>query len=227
MIPASCVFDQPPIAAMLEHDDVVKDYRAFFSTLDWSIVERWERQQSLRGRPAHPEAAYLKAFLIRIREGFLSTPQLRAFLVKHPLLVIEPGFHLVLASSNPHGFDVEQTLPSRFWLGEKLHQLDRGLLTDVLAGTVHALQNEIPGLGEVVSFDVKHLYAWVQENNPRVSVAERSDKTKRLAGDPDCRLGVKRSPNQEQPDGSTKTALGLWIGRCRRHPPRLRRYRAR
>jgi hypothetical protein len=72
--------------------------------------------------------------------------------------VIELGFHLVLDFTQPYGFDVEQTLPTRFWLGEKLRQLDRGLLTDLLAGTVHALQDEIPGLGEVVSFDVKHLY---------------------------------------------------------------------
>jgi hypothetical protein len=34
-------------------------------------------------------------------------------------------------------------------------------------------------------------------------VPERYDKTKRLAGDPDCRLGVKRSTNQELADGST------------------------
>jgi hypothetical protein len=82
-------------------------------------------------------------------------------------------------------------------LGEKLQKLDRGLLTDLLAATVRALQDEIPGLGDVVCLDVKHLYAWVQENNERAYVKERYDKTKHLAGDPDCRLGVKRSTNQE------------------------------
>ena len=39
-------------------------------------------------------------------------------------------------------------------------------------------------------------------------------------GDPDCKLGVKRSTNQELPDGSTKekkeTHLGLWLRRRRR-----------
>lgn len=49
--------------------------------------------------------------------------------------------------------------PHADFLGEKLRGLDRTLLQDLLAGTVHALQEEIPGLGEVVSFDVKHLYA--------------------------------------------------------------------
>jgi hypothetical protein len=203
MIPASRVFDQSTIAAMLDHDPILLDARAFFSAFDWTIVERWEAQQSSRGRPSHPQATYLKAFLIRIRQGFISTTQLRDFLVKHPLLVIELGFHLVLDFTQPHGFDIEQTLPTRLWLGEKLRQLDRGLLQDLLADTVHALQEEIPGLGEVVSFDVKHIYAWVQENNERAYIKERYDKTKRLAGDPDCRLGVKRCTNQEAAQNSS------------------------
>jgi len=35
-------------------------------------------------------------------------------------------------------------------------------------------------------------------------VPERFDKTHQPPGDPDCRVGVKRSTNQEQPDGSSK-----------------------
>jgi hypothetical protein len=53
---------------------------------------------------------------------------LRAFLVKHPLLIIELGFDLELDSTAVYGFDVEKTIPTRFWLGEKLHHLDRALL---------------------------------------------------------------------------------------------------
>lgn len=212
MIPASPVFDQSTLTALLEHDPVVTDARAFFSLLDWSIVERWEARQSKRGRPSHPQATYLKAFLLRIRHGFTYTTQLREFLLAHPLLVIDLGFHLVLDFTHPYGFDIQTTLPTRFWLGEKLRQLDRELLTDLLASTVHALQDEIPGLGEVVSFDVKHIYAWVQENNERACVPERYDKTKRLIGDPDCKLGVKRSTNKELPDGKTEDQKELLWG---------------
>jgi hypothetical protein len=204
MIPASTVFDQSTITALLDHDPVVADYRAFFSLLDWSIVARWEAQQSQRGRPSHPESAYLKAFLVRLREGPSYTTHLHAFLVKHPLLVLELGFHLVLDPSKPYGFDVQGTLPTRFWLGEKLRCLDRGLLTDLLNGTIHALQEEIPGLGEVVSIDVKHLYAWVRENNPRLSIPYRYATERRPVGDPDCRVGVKTSHNRVQEDGSIK-----------------------
>jgi hypothetical protein len=205
MIPTSHRFDQSTMVALLEVDPLVADYRAFFSLLDWSVVERWQAQRSAYcGSHGHPITAYLKAFLLRIKEGLLYAEQLRDFLLKHPLLVIELGFQLKLDPSADFGFDVERTLPCRYWLGEKLRHLDRALLQDLLAATVAALHDEIPGLGEVVAFDVKHIYAWVKENNARVYVPERYDKTRIPAGDPDCKLGVKRSTNQEQPDGSTE-----------------------
>lgn len=203
MIPASAVFDQSIIAALLDHDPLVADYRAFFALLDWSVVERWEQERSPRGRPSHPESAYLKAFLLRIREGLSYTAKLRRFLLHHPLLVIELGFHLVLDPTAPYGFDVERTLPCDFWFRQKLRTFDASLLQALLHTTVRALQEEIPGLGEVVAFDVKHIYGWVKENNERAYVKDRYDKTRRPVGDPDCKLGVKRSTNQEQPDGST------------------------
>jgi hypothetical protein len=212
MIPASDLFDQSVLTALLDHDPLVADYRAFFALLDWSVVQRWQAQRSGLGRPAHPESAYLKAFLIRIREGIPFTAQLRRFLLRHPLLVIELGFHLVLDPRAPYGFDVEHTLPCAFWLREKLRHFDQELLQALLQATVHALQDEIPALGETVAIDVKHIYGWVKENNERTYVPERYDKTKRLAGDPDCRLGVKRSTNQQQPDGSTKAKKELLWG---------------
>ena len=204
MIPSSHLFDHSVMTALLEHDPVVVQYRAFFSLFEWSVVDDWQAQRSARGRPAHPESAYLKAFLIRQNEGFTYTSQLRRFLLKHPLLVIELGFHLVLDPSCPYGFDVEETLPCRYWFTQKLRLLDSGLLQALLHATVAALQQEIPGLGEVVAFDVKHIYAWVRENNPNVYVKGRFDVTHIPQGDPDCRLGVKKSSNQVQPDGSTK-----------------------
>ncbi len=205
MIPSSHRFDQSTMVSLLSADPVVADYRAFFSLFDWSVVDRWQAQRSrCCGSHGHPITAYLKAFLVRIKEGLIYAKQLRAFLLKHPLLVIELGFHLQLDPSADFGFDVEGTLPCRYWFGEKLRQLDQALLQNLLAATVRDLKEEIPGLGEVTAFDVKHIFAWVKENNERVYVKERYDKTKILPGDPDCKLGVKRSTNQEQPDGSTK-----------------------
>ncbi len=204
MIPSSALFDQSVMQRLLEHDPVVVDYRAFFSLLDWSLVDQWQAERSSRGRPAHPESAYLKAFLIRIREGMLYTSQLRRFLLKHPLLVIELGFHLEPDPTAPYGFDWKISLPSDVRLRKKLRTLDQNLLQHLLGATVAALQEAIPGLGETVAFDVKHIYAWVRENNPNVYVKGPFNVTSIPKGDPDCRLGVKKSSNQEQPDGSKK-----------------------
>ena len=204
MIPTSAVFDQSTMAALLAHDPLVADYRTFFALFDWSVVEHWQEQRSSRGRPPHPESAYLKAFLVRLREGLTYTSQLRRFLLRHPLLVIELGFQLVLDATAPYGFDCDQTLSCEQWLRQKLRTFDQALLQGLLHATVRDLQAEIPGLGETVAFDVKHIFAWVRENNPNVYVKGPFDVTHIPKGDPDCRLGVKKSSNQVQPDGSKK-----------------------
>src|SRR5512146_3417981 len=97
MIPSSHRFDQSTIASLLDVDPLVQDYRALFSLLDWSVVQRWQAQRfACFGSHGHPLTAYLKAFLVRIKEGLIYAKQLRNFLLKHPLLVIELGFDLTL-----------------------------------------------------------------------------------------------------------------------------------
>ena len=204
MIPESYLFDQSTIMNIIDSDEVVQGYRSLFSLFDWSIVERWEAERFGRGSHGHPMIAYIKSFLVRINEGFIYNSKLRKYLLDHPLLVIELGFHLDLDSTSRYGFNYATTVPSEVWLRARLRTLDQDLLQDLLNATVTALKEEIPGLGETVAFDVKHIYAWVKENNERAYVKDRYDKNRRLAGDPDCKLGVKRSTNQEQPDGSTK-----------------------
>ncbi len=213
MIPASVRFDQSTMASMLDVDPLIQDYRAFFALFDWSVVDRWQESRSACcGSHGHPLTAYLKAFLVRFKEGLIYAKQLRDFLLKHPLLVIELGFVLKFDEQANYGFDVEATLPCRYWFGEKLRQLDPALLQDLLAATVKALKEEIPGLGEVMAFDVKHIYAWVKENNWRAYVQERYDKTRIPAGDPDCKLGVKRTTNKELPEGTTEEKKELIWG---------------
>ena len=77
MIPTSHRFDQSTMLNLLQVDPVVQDYRAFFALLDWSVVQQWQAQRSAYcDTHGHPITAYLKAFLIRIREGFIYTSQL-------------------------------------------------------------------------------------------------------------------------------------------------------
>ena len=207
MIPNPQPLDQYTLACLREADPVVQHYRAFFALFDWSAIDQQDACRHTRGPRPHPKSAYLKAFLLGLCEGKVYRTQLRTLLVQHPWLVLELGFRPVTDSQtalrSPYGFDVEATVPTARWLREQLHRLDPTVLRDLLARTVTALQEEIPGLGETVAFDVKHIYGWVRENNPRLYVKGRFDVTHIPTGDPDCRLGVKKSSNQVQPDGTT------------------------
>src|SRR6266699_716714 len=202
IIPISHHFDQQTISKIIAADALVQRYRALFALLDWTPLEAPEPATG-PGRPAHPKSAFAKAFVVRECEKKASMPALRAFLREHPLLVLELGFRPTLDVQQPYGFDVERTLPTVRWLNEQLRTFDLPLLADLFAQTVQALLQEIPGLGEVVSFDVTHIYANVKENNLRQYVKERYNPDLQPTGDPDYRLGLKRSTNQEQADGST------------------------
>ena len=204
MIPNLSPVDQSFLATQRSEDRLVQRYRAFFALFEWSVIAPRNPQRAWPGPHPHPETAYIKALLVKLCEGRPYITQLRSYLLEHPLLVIELGFHPVLDVSQPLGFDVERTVPCDRWLREKQHTLAHHLLQDLLAATVSALREEIPGLGETIAVDVKHIYAWVRENNPRVYTKGRFDVTHIPTGDPDCRLGVKKSSNQVQPDGSIK-----------------------
>jgi hypothetical protein len=202
-------FDQSLLERLREADPVVQRYHARFALFDWRTIDPPRKHGP--GNPGHPKSAYIKAALVRINEHLLSTPRWRAYLLDHPFLVLELGFRPHIDLTQPYGFDVAKTVPSIRHLNTMLRELDPALLADLLEQSVQALQEEIPGLGDVVAFDVKHIYANVKENNQRAYVKERFKKDQQPRGDPDCKLGVKRSTNQEQADGSTKeTKEYLW-----------------
>jgi Transposase DDE domain len=204
MIPVSALFDQSTLSLLIEHDPVVQRYRAFFALFDWSQLPEREETRLWPGPRPHPRSAYIKALLVKLCEGKAYVSQLRRFLCEHPLLILELGFLPLLDPTQPYGFDIQRTVPGERWLRHLQQSLDQRWLQALLHATVTALQAEIPGLGEVVAFDVKHIYAWVRENNPRESITDRYCKERQPTGDLDCRVGVKKSTNQEQADGSRK-----------------------
>jgi hypothetical protein len=176
------------------------------------------------GQAPHPRTAYSKAVLVKLCEGYAFITELRRYLVEHPALVLELGFRPVLSPTEPFGYDVERTVPCDRWLRRQQRHLDERDLEALLRGTVRVLQQEIPGLGTTVAVDVKHIYAWVQENNPKAYVSERYDPKRRPRGDPDCRLGVKRATNQEGPTERPKLrkedVWGYGTGLVRAFDPR-------
>src|SRR5215472_15770960 len=96
MIPYSRVFDQQTMTHMLQHDPLVQRSRAFFALFDWSVVPEPVTDPSRPGKRPHPQAAYIKALLLKVAEGLTYCTSLRRFLLEHPLLVLELGFRPVL-----------------------------------------------------------------------------------------------------------------------------------
>jgi len=211
MITVCAAWDQGARAALLDHDPVVRRYRAFFAHLDWAVIPARDPARPWPGPTPHPPVAYIKALLIKLCEHKEYVTHLRSFLVEHPLLVLEIGFRPVPDATQPYGFDVERTVPCDRWLRHWQQHLDNALLHALLRGTVRALHEEIPGLGGTAAFDVKHIYAWVRQNNPKAYVPARYDPARQPSGDPDCRLGVKTSSNQVRADGTTtQTKEYVW-----------------
>jgi hypothetical protein len=198
------------VALLRECDPLVRRYRAFFALLDWALVPGRDPTRPWPGRVPHPAAAYVKALLVKVCEGFPYVTDLRAFLVEHPLLVLELGFRPVPDPAQPYGFAAARTVPCARYLRRQQEALAPTTLQALLRATVQALQEEIPGLGETVAVDVKHIYAWVQANNPKAYVRARHDPQRQPSGDPDCRLGAKASHNQLRADGTTASQT-TWV----------------
>lgn len=196
--------DQSLLTLLRAHDPLVQRYRAFFALLDWEAIQPLLHRDHRCGPHPHPETASIKAFLVKIVEGKPYMTQLRTFLIEHPLLVLELDFCPQPDPTAFYGFHVQRTVPTARWLREKLRRLDPFVLTALLHQTVHALRQEIAGLGEVIARDVKHIYAWVRQNNPRESIRDRFLPENQPTGDPDCGVGGKTSTNILQPDGSKK-----------------------
>jgi len=190
-------------------DPVANDYDAFFSVLDFEVVPERDESKPWPGNPPHPERAYVKTQLVMIREKIEYHTELRRYLVKHPALVLRLGFRPVVDPSSPWGFNVGRTVPCDRHLRRKLQTGDNKVLKALLRRTVEDLGDEVAGLGETISQDVKHIYAWVKENNPKAYVKDRFDPDRQLPGDPHCKLGVKRSRNQGEEEQDERKEY-LW-----------------
>jgi hypothetical protein len=189
-------------------DPVVQRYRSLFALLDWSVVPERDATRRWPGRVPHPRTAYIKALLVKVCERKAYVTDLRRYLVEHPALALELGFRPVLSAG---GLDADRTVPCARWLRQQQQRLEHDTLRAVLAQTVQALQAEIPTLGTTIAVDVKHIYAWVQENNPKAYVSERYAPARQPRGDPDCRLGVKRATNRVGAAGrSTSRKEYVW-----------------
>lgn len=154
-----------------------------------------------QGEKAIPLAAYVGTYLVKIDQQMSSFGKVRQFLRRHPALVWALGFPLPNEWKEPTIEIVEASLPGQQHFSKKLNRLPNEVLQSLLSGQVSWYKAYFgPEFGNVVSFDVKQILAWVKENNPKAYIKEgRKDPTKQPKGDRDCKLGCKKRKNQQTP----------------------------
>jgi hypothetical protein len=169
------------------------------SPLHWAHFPERNLQRNW-GQPAIPYAALVAAELVRLNEALPTMGKLRRFLSEHPGFIWLFGFPLQLTPETPLGFNPLASLPSSRHLTDMLRTLPNAALQVLLADSVALILAELNHphhqTVDCISLDTKHIVAWVKENNPKASVPHRFDKTRQPRGDPDCRLGCKRTHNQ-------------------------------
>lgn len=171
-----------------------------FQLLDWEqLPTTLDGKRS--GWRTTPLAAYVGAFLVKLDRGLPTFGHLYRFLREHPALVWALGFPLVPDAGQPVGFNVAASLPTQRHFSRKLSEIPNEVLQNLLDAQVSWLHQKLgPPFGQIVSIDTKHVLGWVRENNPKEFIKEgRFDKDRQPAGDPDCKLGCKRSHNQQTP----------------------------
>ena len=183
--------------------------------LDWghfperNLLGHWRQ-------PAVSYAALAGAMLVRLNEGLESMGALHRYLVEHPGLIALLGFREIRSRSYSCGFDPDASLPTSRHLTRMLREVPNDTLQFLLTDSVRLIRTELRRfgieIGECISLDTKHILAWVKENNPKSYVEKRFDKTQQPKGDPDCKLGCKRTHNQkvsksEQPATPTTNPL--------------------
>ena len=184
-----CVTTSPTIMRCFE----------LLSPLDWGHFPERNLERNW-GQVTIPFAALAAAELIRLNEGLSSMGRLYTLLIEHPGFIPLLGFPLQLEPGTSLGFNVLASLPTERHFTYLLRRMPNTVLQFLLADSVGLILAELAAVHappvDCVSLDTKHILAWVKENNPKVYVQDRYDKTKQPKGDPDCRLGCKRRHNR-------------------------------
>lgn len=179
---------------------VARKYLTMLGLLDWTGFPERDAARSWPGCEPLPLAAFAAAYLVKLDRHLPHIADLHTFLLEHPALVWVLGFPFTPASQDPWGFDVVASLPTHRHFSRLLRTVPNATFQFLLDRSVARIQTELaeaaPDFGQCIALDTKHILAWAQENNPKAYVKERYKKDKRLKGDPDARLGVKRRRNQ-------------------------------
>lgn len=189
------------LPAWVADDPVVQKYRALLGDLPWAQFPERPTDRPWPGPTPAPRAPFVAAFLVKLHENKRFMSDLRAYLLEHPALVYWLGFPRVPDPTAPHGFHVAASIPPRRQLSTVLRELSNPALQFLLSASIQLLTatrspQEQATFGDMIAGDTQAILAWVKENNPKQFIKEgRLDKTRQPAGDPDCKLGVKKRRN--------------------------------
>lgn len=147
-------------------------YESVFEHLDLSIIKE---QLPKRGRKPFCRQTICRALIYKNLKAIRTLSEL-SFELSTNL-----GISYVL------GFD--KRLPSRHRFEEFLHKTPNALLQDIRKQQIKTLVKLGVINGRYLSMDSTAIIAWVKQNNPKVFVEGKFDKTKFPQGDPDARLG--------------------------------------
>ena len=180
---------------------VARKYLDLLGPLDWEHFPERDPHRPWPGPQPAPRAPFAASYLVKLDQQKRYMSDLRQYLAEHPALVWILGFKLAPSPHFPWGFDVDASLPTGRHFGRVLRTLPNPALQFLLDGTVTLIGHELPPeitLGDIIAGDTKHVIAWVKENNPKVFIEDRYDKTRQPKGDPDCRLGCKKKHNRRE-----------------------------
>lgn len=230
-LPADAASSLPPLAwlaagspadlpAFLSQSPLAMKYLNLLRAVDWRAFPQRTQSRTWPGPEPQSPLPYMIALLIRLDQRHQSMGELVDLLRQQPELAWLAGFAPFAAQAySPRA--AAATVPSAAQFSQMLRYLPNSWLQFLLDQTVSLLANSLPpdaAFGDVVSFDTKHILAWVKENNPKEHIAhDRFDKTRQPQGDRDCKLGCKRRSNQDRRETPTTPATPVMEGKPAEH----------
>lgn len=205
----------------VRHCPVAMKYLTLLRPLAWENIPWHNHRRPHPGPQPTSPLPFIAAFLVKLDQNQAHVGQLRQYLIEHPALSWVLGFPLQVDLECPHGFNVQQSLPTQPRFSYVLRALDNDTLQYLFQDSVKLIRLGLPKevhFGQAISLDTKHIIAWAKENNPKAYIKEnRFNKVIQPAGDHDCKLGCKRrrnvSPSQTPsseglPASDTKIGVG-------------------
>lgn len=165
-------------------------YDAIFQHLDLSLIKE---QMPKTGRKPFSRQSICRAIIYKNLKAIKT--------------LAEPAFELSTNLGIAYVLGFDNKPPSRHRFEEFLHKMPNQLLQQIRRQQIKTLIGLGVISGKYLSIDSTPIIAWVKQNNPKVFIEGKFDKTKFPQGDPDARTGFM--PFVNRPKHSKEQQLEL------------------